>query len=199
MKNRKNPRNKIYEIRTYRAVKWCFTRSPILRSYIFVDSDQRYIYDGEIERKFYVCTYMRKLSVGVIVLTIWFKRTIFFLYFSLYSGLSLEILMFFIFCRNVLNACDSPASMSEVHGGGWKWFGQVHEPWNSMEPTMTNPRNEAHSLDRASHMHSDLYDKKWKISKCQEIVPNKVENREKKMLLLNQMVKTITPTDNFLM
>ena len=122
-----------------------------------------------------------------------------FLYFSLYSGLSLEILMFFIFCRNVLNACDSPASMSEVHGGGWKWFGQVHEPWNSMEPTMTNPRNEAHSLDRASHMHSDLYDKKWKISKCQEIVPNKVENREKKTLLLNQMVKTITPTDNFLM
>ena len=155
MKNRKNPRNKIYEIRTYRAVRWCFTRSPILRSYIFVDSNQRYIYDGEIERKFYVCTYMRKLSVGVIVLTIWFKRTIFFLYFSLYSGLSLEILMFFIFCRNVLNACDSPASTSEIPCGGRNSFEQVHKPWNSIEPTMTKPRNVAHPSDRVSHMYGE--------------------------------------------
>ena len=140
-----------------------FTRSAILRSFIIVYFNQRYINDAEIHREF-VCLYLReKIVCRCNRFDHLVQKNDLFSLFSLYSGLSLEILMFFIFCRNVLNACDSPASMSEVHGGGWKWFGQVHEPWNSMEPTMTNPRNELHSLDRASHMHSDRCNKKWKI------------------------------------
>ena len=87
----------IYENRTYRAVKWCFTRSAILRSYIIYYSNKRYTFDCEFHRNVYDCTYMRKLSVTVIVLTIWFKNSSFFLYLLLHSGLSLENLIFFHF------------------------------------------------------------------------------------------------------
>ena len=199
MKNRKNPRNKIYEIRTYRAVRWCFTRSPILRSYIFVYSNQHYIYDGEIERKFYVCTYMRKLSVGVIVLTIWFKRTIFFLYFHFIQDYLLKFLCFsffvVMFWMHVIHPLRWVKFMAGVENGSDRCMNheiQWSQPWRTpaMKPT--------HWTGQVTCIQI-FTTKNEKISKCQEIVPNKVENREKKMLLLNQMVKTITPTDNFLM
>ena len=122
---------------------------------------------------------MRKLSVIVIFLTIWFKNSSFFsIYYFIWDYL-LDFLYFSFFCRYVLNACDLPASTSEVQCGGWKWFGQVHEPWNSMEPTMTNPRNELHSLDRASHMHSDRCNKKMKNIKNPRDRPEQSKNREK--------------------
>ena len=44
---------------------------------------------------------------------------------------------------------------------------------------MTNPRNELHSLDRASHMHSDRCNKKMKNIKNPRDRPEQSKNREK--------------------
>ena len=89
-----------------------------MRSFIIVYFNQRYINDAEIHREF-VCLYLHeKIVCRCNRFDHLVQKNDLFSLFSLYSGLSLEILMFFIFCRNVLNACDSPASMSEVHGGG---------------------------------------------------------------------------------
>ena len=147
---------------TYRAVKWCFTRNAILRSYIIHYSNKRYIYDCEFYRNVLWLYLHEKIVCYRNRLDHLVQKQLLFLNLLLHLGLSLGFFIFFIFCRYVLNARDLPASTSEVQCGGWKWFGQVHEPWNSMEPTMTNPRNELHSLDRASHMHSDRCDKKMK-------------------------------------
>ena len=56
---------------------------------------------------------------------------------------------------------------------------------------MTDSRNVVHSLERASHVHSDhIIEKRMKIQKLQEVFPSKVK-KEKKIVILNQMVKKI--------
>ena len=146
---------------TYRAVKWCFTRSAILRSHIIYYSNKWYIFDCEFHRNVYDCTYMRKLSVTVIVLTIWFKNSSFFsLFITSFWTISWNSYIFHFFCRNDLNACDLPGPMSEVHCGGSSWLAPLNFMVHAPVRTIFNPRIELHSSKRVNHMHSERYDKK---------------------------------------
>ena len=110
----------------------------------------------------YDCTYMRKLSVTVIVLTIWFKNSSFFsLFITSFWTISWNSYIFHFFCRNDLNACDLPGPMSEVHCGGSSWLAPLNFMVHAPVRTIFNPRHELHSSKRVNHMHSEHYDKKW--------------------------------------
>ena len=153
----------IYENRTYRAVKWCFTRSAILRSYIIYYSNKRYIFDCEFHRNVYDCTLMRKLPVIEIVLTIWFKNSSFFLYLLLHSGLSLEILIFFIFlsqrseCMWLARSNEWSSLRGFVMVGSIEFHGSCTCP-NHFQPPQWTSLVEAGK----SHAFRTLRQKKWK-------------------------------------
>ena len=138
-----------------------FTRSAILRSFIIVYFNQRYINDAEIHREF-VCLYLHEKIVcrcnrfDHLVQ----KQRLFFSIFHFIRDYLLTFWYFFIFCRKDLNACDLPGPMSGLHCGGSSWLAPLNFMVHAPVRTIFNPRNELHSSKRVNHMHSERYDKK---------------------------------------
>ena len=150
-------------------------------------------------------TYIQSSSCHHILLTIWFKNSIFFsIFYFIRDFLWLCFHYFFNFslffrCYD-LNACDFPVPMSELHCGRPSWLA----PLNFMveihlfKPFSTSTMKFTHRNLWITCIQTVLPKNNEKISKSPEIAPNEVEI-EKEMLLLNQMVNNIFQRGRFVM
>ena len=188
MKNRTRMLNKILEFSTYRVVQRCFTWSAILAP-IQTFSNRQYIYSSKNHRKSFitVLTWENDLSEpGNIVLTVWFNNISLFSISTAFWAISGYFDIYLLFCDETV------------------WMYMIHQPWcmnfiagvengsdrwiSTMKFKGTNhdglPQCLVHSLERASHKHSDhntekknekLYKYWWTI--CIQTVSSK--NNEK--------------------
>ena len=149
---------------TYRAVKWCFTRNAILRSYIIHYSNKRYIYDCEFYRNVLWLYLHEKIVCYRNRFDHLVQKQLLFLNLLLHLGLSLGFFIFFIFL-SLRSECtwftrfdewSSMRGLKMVRTGAWtmKFNGANHdEPpqWTSL----IGPGK--------SHAFRSLRQKKWKI------------------------------------
>ena len=151
-------------------------------------------------RHIFTTTHIRTSSCRHMVLTSWFKSSIFSLFFcSLGTFLVIFILLLFFVG---LNACDMPVPMSGLHCGGSSWLASLNFMVDTPARTILNPHNELHSSRRVNNIYSDRnrffvqqyrnYQRWFRMKYNVEI--------DKKILSLNQTVKTIPvqQTDRFL-